>query len=346
MSHELYEYDSAMYGSKVPAWHNLGTVVEGQPNSEDAIKLANLDWKVIKEQALIDNGEGGTIKVPNLFFTVRDDIPKNNPNRVLGVVHKRYAPIQNVEAFAIADELIGEGGARFETAGSLRNGKLVWMLAVLPEQSLVKDDKLNQYLLLTSSHDGSKALEAMFTPVRVVCWNTLTVAIRGAKTRVSIRHTHNAKSSIAEAKRILGLATTYFGELVDIFNIMSEKAINDRFVRAYLEALIPDKSEKSKRASNIRETILSLYNGGQSGYDYESIRGTAYGLYNAVTEYIDHSRGIRLTGSKTKEQARMESVMFGSGANLRQRAFDLMRRAVGVDIDGQESLVSLATKVN
>ena len=133
MSHEIMELDNVMLGSGLEAWHGLGTIVAGQPDSATALRVAGLDWGVDLEQVLLSDGNGGTIKVPNGFAIVRDDLDLSDPRRVLGSVTGRYHPVTNREAFEIADALAGEGGARFETAGSLRNGKICWMLARMPE---------------------------------------------------------------------------------------------------------------------------------------------------------------------------------------------------------------------
>lgn len=329
MSHEIFELDSPTYGSNKPAWHNLGTVVAGQPTSADAIRLAKMNWTVGLEPVLADNGQGGFFEVDNAYLTARQDLAKDDSRRILGVVKGRYQPIQNADCFAIADDLVGESGARFETAGTLRNGRIVWLLAKLPSRITVKDDQLEKYLLLKSTHDGSGALQVMCTPVRVVCWNTLSMAVRGAKTAqsVSIRHTSNARARIDEAKRVLGLADSYFNAQAEMLDYLSGVQLPPEKTRAFLQTLIPDPAEGANktRAVNARREIGSLYLGGQKGGNQTAVKGTAYGLLNAVVEYSDHRRTTRVgSGSVSKAESRMESVLWGSGADLKQKAVDLL----------------------
>ena len=204
MAHEMERFDHAVFGDNKAAWHGLGTVVEGNPTSAEAIRIAQLDWPVHKEPLYVEGAEGGRMAVPNWCATVRGDLPKDEPLRVLGCVTKRYEVIQNAHAFSILDELSGEGGARIETAGSIRNGKIVYMTAILPEVTRVVDDTVCRYLLLTTAHDGTRSVQVLFTPVRVVCSNTLHWALGLSKNRASIVHTGNTRVKIEEAKRVLG----------------------------------------------------------------------------------------------------------------------------------------------
>ena len=345
MAHEMWKNDSAMYGSGKAAWHRHGTVIEGNPTTEEAIRVACMDWMVETEPVFVSDGAGGFLQVPDWFATCRNDLPKADADRALGMVRGRYHPIQNLECFGIGDALLGESGARWETAGTLKNGRIVYMTAILPEGLTVKGDHLNKYLLIRSSHDGSCALEIMFTPVRVVCWNTLTWAISGAKTRAQIRHTTKASDQIAEAKRVLFEADQYFESAQTVMQSLARTAIDDRFVTAYLKALYPDRKDPktgeevaSTRMTNKRDRIAALFNGEQKGADHPAIRGTAYGLLNAVAEYIDHDRTIRVCNGRTAEEARLDSVVFGTGARERDRAVAALTRLTGIDADPSEAV--------
>ena len=136
----------------------------------------------------------------------------------------------------MADDLVGEGGARFESAGSLKNGRRVWMLAKLPETATVADEELTQYLLLSNAHDGTRAMEVLLTPVRVVCWNTLSWAIREAKQKISIRHTENHDSQIRQAKAILDDAESYYAATGELLHKLADTKVDNRFAEAYLQA--------------------------------------------------------------------------------------------------------------
>lgn len=345
MAHEIHELDNVMLGRRMPAWHGLGVCVEGQPNAAAALMHAKLGWIVEKEPAFYhweahvdaigQDVPAGWMKAPGAFLTVRTDLDKTDPRRVLGVVGSAYDPIQNVTAFGIADALAGEGGARFETAGSLYNGKKVWMLAVLPARMTVKDDQLDQYLLISNSHDGSSALEILPTTIRVVCNNTLTAALARQKNRITIRHTSNHAEQIEQAKYVLSQADSTFAKTARLFNSMAEQKIDARFASAFLQAMFPDPADpdaSNTRAAKTREHIRHLYNGYQPGADQDATKGTAYGLLNATTDYISHARTVRTTdNAPTKAEARMSSVIYGSGAQLRDRATGLLARALNLD---------------
>ena len=334
MSHEIWELDNPFYGSRKAAWHGLGTVLDGQLTSEQALTAAHLDWSVHLEACQSVDG----LTIPDAYVTTRTDLDTADVRRFLGVVGKRYTPIQNSEAFRLADALVDASGARFETAGSLKNGRIVWMLAKLPETQAVKGDRLENYLLLRTSHDGTASLECLLTSIRVVCWNTLTAALGRNKNRVKVRHTASARVNIAEAQRILGIASTHFGEHRDRLAKLAEVPVDTRFVQAFAQAMYPDrKDQNNTRARNARYDIAALYGGRQAGAGHEAVKGTAYGLFNAFTEYLDHQTAPQRS-NKTRRQVaetRFESTLYGGNANKRQAAFDLISRATGVDGNGK-----------
>lgn len=322
MAHRIESTDHAFYGSEKPAWHGLGTLVAGQPTSADALRLAKLDWTVEKRRAYFQGSNAFQV-ADDCYITVRADT-----ECALGIVGARYSPIQNVEAFALADELAGEGGARFESAGSLMNGRRVWMLAALPETIDVQGDRVNQYLLLSNTHDGSGAMEVLVTPVRVVCWNTLSWALSGTKSanRVSVRHTASAGERIQQARKILRTADTAFRATGDALNHLAETKVSARFRDAFLKALVPDPTDDKNRtrAENIRQDIRELATYRQIGASDPAIKGTAYGLYNGLTQWIDRERTTRTTSGRSVAESRLASTWFGSGADLRNRAANLL----------------------
>jgi phage/plasmid-like protein (TIGR03299 family) len=289
------------------------------------MQLSRLDWPALLES--VHDSSGHIIEGQKLV--VRGDLPREDTRRHLGIVGDRYTPIQNVDAFGFADALIGEGGARFESAGSLRNGRIVWLLVQMPNKLNVKDDTINKYLLLKNTHDGTGALQAMLTPVRVVCWNTLSAAIRGARNIVNIRHTASAMGKVNEARRILGAADEYFGALAAKLDKMTDRVVNADEVWEFVHSLVPKPADASKpdtRGENTRREIVTLFAGGQQGGQMVAARQTAYGLYNAAVEYADHHRTVRVTGEKSearKDEARMESTLWGSAADFKQRAYNL-----------------------
>lgn len=329
MAHEIAELDRPFFGSNRAAWHGLGMVLPGQLTSAEAITAARLDWRVDTESVLAGDGMGGSFPVDNAFLTVRSDLPMNDARRILGCVKGRYTPIQNVDAFDIADSLVGESGARFETAGSLRNGKTVWLLAKMPEAARVKDDTIERYLLLTTSHDGSSALRALLTSVRVVCQNTLTAALRGSENQVTIRHTRSARNKIDEARRILGLAGEHWAQEKEMLDYLAGASLTPDSARSFLSRIVPDPKDGANktRAINTRREIASLYAGRQKGATQQAVRGTAYGMLQAVAEFADHHRTTRAAaGADARQRAenRFESVLYGSAAGLKQKAVDTL----------------------
>lgn len=320
MSHEIGELDRPMYGSNKAAWHGLGTVVLGQPTSDEALKLAQLDWTVEVEPVFLSSENGQFIPVAGRA-TVRMDLPRTDARRFLGAVKGRYQPIQNVESFRIADDLM-QGGAHFESAGSLRNGRLVWMLAQLPNAVSVMDDTISKYLLLTNSHDGTRAMEVLYTPVRVVCMNTLTLALNDSTTRVRVLHTSNADTRIRQAREILSKADGYFNNHGETMASLAQTKVNDAFVKTYLEHLFGNNQQSSNKINRVR----TLFYEQQSGAGQDAVRGTAYGLFNAVAEFNDHLTKSRTRKSSgiTPTESRMERILWKTGADFRQTSFDLL----------------------
>jgi len=325
MAHEMGELDNAMYGSNEAAWHGLGTVVAGQPSAADAIRIAQLEWQVSKTDLYILDDNGNTVLVNDRSAIIRLDLKSDDNRRILGVCGANYEPVQNVECFAIADALVGEGGANFETAGSLRNGRIVYLTAVLPNHMKVQDDILSKYLLITSSHDGSGALVCLYTPVRVVCHNTLTLALKGKGNRVSIKHTRSATDRCKEAQKILQGADKAFADFGMQLMAWAQKRVSEQFATAYLKCLFP--SDKT-RATNIRGAILNLFQGKQRGADQDAVRGTAYGLINSVAEWSDHSRSLHKSAGRSELECRFESSLLGTGADLKARAGALLTEAL------------------
>lgn len=343
MAHEIEKFDGAVYGSGKAAWHGLGTVIEGTASAEEAIDLANLGWDVALEELLLRIGDTtrrcftqqgevvqDVMRVPGWFATVRTDLPRNEPARVLGCVRSQYKPIQNSEAFGIADALLGEG-VQFETAGSLRNGKITWMLTKKIDSLAIKDDKVDQYLLITNAHDGTRALRILFTPIRVVCMNTLRWAMAGAANSVKIRHIGNVANQVAEARHVLGLADVYFSRYAVMANALTEIKVSDMFATEYVEDLWPMSESKAgiTRATKDRDAVLSLFHGRQLGNDMDAIRGTAWGLLNAIGQYVDHMVPTNTRG-RTSQEASFERVMLKGDADFKDRAASLLFERTGI----------------
>ena len=304
MAHEV---ESMMYNSKndVP-WHKLGESVEGLATSEEALGKAGLDWRVTKEPMLV-NMNGEKVTVPDNYAVVRD-----TDKAVLGVVGERYHPLQNHDAFGFFDELVGEEQAIYETAGSLRGGKRVWLLAKLPDFIRIEghEDFIQKYVLLFNSHDGTKPLTMKITPVRVVCNNTLSLALKGKGDEIKIRHTATLHDRLSEAHKALGIANTIYNEVEEILNGMSRKHLKTNDMQKYFERVIGT----STRAENMIEEVFQTMEEG-AGVIEDDLRGTVYHAYNGLTEWVDHVKDFN------KGTDQLDAIWFGSGERTKKKAF-------------------------
>jgi len=235
----------------------------------------------------------------------------------------------------LGDALMTEAnGAIYDTAFTMRGGALAVAVVKLPEVMRVLDDSLQEFLLLATSHDGSMPVRAFLTPVRAVCGNTLRAALKGAKgvNQITVRHTSGGHGAIKEAQRLLRAGHEHFGALAEAFNFLATTPVDRKGVKRYLETLVPVgqlDSEKSKtRARNVRRAVESLFDGKGLGANQQAAAGTAYGLYNAATEYADWTRGIANTGRPFADSA-VESVLFGTGADFKQKALNAALELAG-----------------
>ena len=226
--------------------------------------------------------------------------------------------LQNKDAFSFFDAVVSVKEAMYETAGALGIGERIWLLAKLPGYiKTVGEDITEKYLLLTNTHDGSGSVQVMLTPIRVVCQNTLNVGISAGSHKSKIRHTFNMGMKVEEVRKTLGLINQQFS----IFEAATQKLATVQLTNEALEAyikksgLIPSGDEMSTRAKNIMEEVSNLFVNGK-GAELPGAKGTLWGGFNAVVEYVDHSRG----GENLEKRA--SSLLFGSGANIKQKAFD------------------------
>lgn len=302
MAHELETNGSqtAFASLREPAWHGLGTVFNDEVNTKKMLELAHLDnWNVRLEDVQIPDTFSSD---KNYFFVTRTNPFDNTQNDVLGVVGERYNVIQNEELFAFGDNIL-DGGGRWETAGSIRGGRVVFGSLALERETVLDPsgvaDKVKTYLLINTSHDGSIAIQASITPVRVVCANTLNLALgahRGRnaiKQSFKIRHTQTAEGKIAVARETLGLANKYMDEFDKMAHAMIQQEItaakfNEIILAAYPK---PEKDAKGsiKKWENKVDVINDIYTGEFNGM----IAGTAWGAFNALTERLDWYRSSR-----------------------------------------------------
>jgi len=273
--------ETMMYVREKP-WHGLGTRVEEAPTSADAMRLAGLNWEV--NPLPVFTAEG--VEIPNYKANTR-----SSDGAVLGIVSNRYKIVQNGEAFDFTDALLGEG-VRYETAGSLNGGKRVWLLGKLPERYIV-GDKFEPYICFTNTHDGSGAVRVCMTPIRVVCNNTLNVALNSAKRNWSAVHKGNIGAKLEEARMTLQLADVYLKELEERADrLANAKMTYDETVKAIetILPILPNATDRQKETVNgARDSIMACV----FAPDLEQFLYTKWGLINAVSDYVGHSAPIR-----------------------------------------------------
>lgn len=303
-----------MFSVRVTPWHGQGLVIESAPTSEDAIRLAGLDWNVIQESVYTNDG----IMIPNYKANIRD-----TDRKVLGMVSDRYKIVQNSEAFAFTDSLLGEG-VKYETAGSLSNGKRVWMLASLEDRKIT-DEIVSPYLVFTNNHDGTGAVRVAITPVRVVCQNTLNLALSQAERQWSCAHKGNIEGKLEDAKATLLNTEKYLGCLEEEFGELKLQSLSDDKVVEYINMLIPiDEENDSKlkivRFKEKREELMNRY---LYAPDLVDIEKSAYRFVNAVSDFATHTEPIRNT-STYKENLFMKTV---DGNPMIDMAYRLVKAA-------------------
>ncbi len=272
-------------------WHNLGYGVSEAPTSDDALRLAGLDWKVKQKNVLTEDN----ICVPGYKVNVRDkdDTP-------LGIVSDRYKVVQNEDAFSFTDELLGEG-VRYETAGSLQNGKRVWILAKMPEKYVIAGDRIEPYFLIMNSHDGSSGIKACMTPIRVVCNNTLNLALDTAKRIWATKHTENIMTRMTEAQETLFMAEKYMMALGKSVDELTKIKLTDKKVLEFMSEFFPvteDMTDNQKK-NNIR-LLSDLKKRYFDAPDLKDIGKNAYRFINAVSDFATHAEPIRRTKKYTE----------------------------------------------
>ena len=316
MSHEI---STMMYVGDVP-WHGLGTYVGDNPvTSKEAILAAKLGWEVELMNLIVAADE-------DINVSTHKAVVRTTDNHILGVVGNRYSPVQNVEAFEFMDSLVDDGSMRYHTAGSLRDGKRIWLLGKTNSFDVVPGDQVDNYIFLWNSHDGSTALRCLFTTVRVVCANTARAALAGQnKDGIRLHHTKNIKENMIEAKDVLGFSQATFKNFQDFAVAASDIQINTAKLDTFVKALYPDppKDVRAHSVNKARDNIIRLFEDGR-GNNLPGVAGTGWAAFNAVTEYSNYYRTARGTN---KQERRFEYTMFGSGVKLIDRAKNLLMTA-------------------
>lgn len=310
MAHEV---ENMMYVGAKP-WHGLGRAFEMPPTLEEAIVAAGLDWKVgLKKLQTTDTQEN----VPALATFRESD------GRILGVVGTGYHPLQNKDAFEFFRPFIDSKEASIETAGSLRSGQRVFVLAKVNRDPMVikGNDTVEKFILLSNSHDGTLAVRIGFTPIRVVCNNTLTLAHGDKASKLlRVKHTSGVVQNLDAIREIMNLANQEFESTAEQYRLLAGKQINSKDLEKYVKLVFSQKAiEKSGDIDEVKSKVLGsiipLFEHGR-GNDMKEIKGTYWAAYNAVTEYLQYERG------ETNE-GRFDQLWFGSAAQVNKRALDV-----------------------
>lgn len=304
-----------MFSVREKPWHGLGQIVADAPDSETALEAAGLDWNVIQKD--IRTADDTDI-IAGFKANVRD-----RDGSVLGIVTDRYRVVQNKEAFAFTDALLGEG-VRYETAGSLQGGRRTWMLARLPHQYIINGDEVSPYLVFMNSHDGSGSIKVAMTPVRVVCSNTLNLALATAKRSWSCNHTGDITGKMNEARETLLYAGQYMAELGKTFDRLNQIKLSDGKVAEFISVLLPETPgstpQQKRNIQRTREDMRQRY------FDAPDLQGTgknAYRFINAVSDFATHAKPLR-------ERANYRESLFArtvDGNPLIDRAYQMVSAA-------------------
>ena len=329
MAHQIEEFTNGTAGfvsARQHAWHQLGTVLPAEFDAAQAMQHAQLGGWNVRTRALrtievLDaDGVTGPLEVPGQFATVRTN-PVTGGTDVLGVVGSGYTVIQNEEHADLLNRVVDESGAHFETAGSLRGGRSVFLSMKVPRTMMIGGvDAVDLYLIALNSHDGTSAFRLLVSPVRVVCANTQALALRRAQATFSIRHTSGAQSNIAQARQALGLTFKY----ADAFEREAEQMIAHAMTDAQFDqrssascgSVSPSRSGRPRSPRTAKTPFSGC---GPTPRRTRSIRGTRWAGYQAITEYLDHFAPVQGNSAL----ARAERVASGGTATaLKTRAFE------------------------
>lgn len=296
---ETMFYVSNEENNRFVPWHELGTPVEEALTSVEAIEKAGLNWNVESKPIFDCFGR----EIPNYKSNVR-----TSDNSILGLVKDRYKIVQNSEAFEFTDALIGEG-VKYETAGSLFDGKRVWLLAKMPESKIL-GDKVDPYICFTNTFDGTGAIKICMTPVRVVCNNTLNIALSSAQRAWSTKHVGDIKGKLEEARQTLQMANSYMAKLSEQAEVLADTKVDGAKVEYIVTSLFPidfdkDSSRKISNMEAMRNAFMKCY----AMPDIKQFNGTAWGLVNAASDFVGHSEPSR--NSSTYAMNRWNKIMAG-----------------------------------
>jgi phage/plasmid-like protein (TIGR03299 family) len=272
----------------------------GLRSAEEALEKAGLAWSV--EPVELVTGAGRNV-------STHKAICRGDTGQILGVVGEGYVPVQNTTAFAFADVIASRYGATYEFAGIVKNGRRVFLQAKLNESfEARRGDRIDSYITMVTSHDGSSSMRCFLTPIRLFCENQLTRAIRGATTNIALRHTASIEARIQSAFQVFSMSAHAFTLFREKSKYLARKVADKQMVQRFLDEVI-GKADDSVRIANQRQKVTQLFQNGRGNFGQ-----SAFELYNAAVEWVDHERG-------SDAEKRMDSAMFGSGALIKEQAF-------------------------
>ncbi len=329
MAHEV---ESLMFREEGGApWHGLGTAVQGYQTAAQALAAAGLDWTVEMVPLYTQKG--------NQYLQVSEGasdhlaIRRATDARVFGCAGKNYTPLQNQDAFAFTDHLLQEAGAKYDTAGALMGGRIVFLLCRLPDEITIKntEDALRPYFLLTNSHDGWHSVQLHLTRIRVVCFNTLNMAIgkKGSQASFRLRHTQGMHDRLTEARAALSMVRKDWEDFGALANALAKKKWTKEQLNSFLDEIYPPRPEEKRREGqdayapqtlDARDNVKTLV--AVEAERFPKLAGTAWQALNAAIEVIDYSKPIEVKDWPVFQEARLRSMWFGQGKIKKQLALD------------------------
>ena len=320
MAHKIYtdKNGKASFASAiVPAWHGLGQILPNIMTASEAIEAAGLNYEIEKRPIYTHDENGEKSKQLGGFFaTVRADT-----DTPLGIVGQNYAVVQNRDCFGFFDAIVGEGAAVYETAGVLGNGERIFITAKLPDQIIVGNDCIDNYLFLTTSHDGTAGIRAAFTPTRIVCANTLALALKDGKHMVHIKHTTNASYLLDQAHTLMNITKKQIGGLEETFNAMRKVKVSDQLLQDLIFATFQttDGITIEEASTQLKGTVANVveYHFNHDTQATAETKGTLYGFVNAVTGYFQNGKSWK------SPEKKLISTIDGNAAETNNRAFNI-----------------------
>lgn len=307
--------DSMAYVNEVP-WHGLGNQLTAQQPIEVWAEQAGMDWQIHETPVRFMTGQAGTSGTLK-SFPENKVLFRSDNHEPLSVVSQRFKVVQPNEILEFYRDLTEVSGFELETAGVLKGGRKIWALARTGQSSTLKgNDVSNAYVLLATACDGTLATTAQFTSIRVVCNNTLAVALGASNGAVKVRHSTSFDAQAV--KRQLGISVSKWSSFMYQMKGLSERKVKTHEAMNYLSRVFSDEGNTDSGSASDRTIakVMALFDGRGRGAELVSSKGTAFGLLNSVTEFVDHERRARSIDH------RLESAWFGQGASLKNKALE------------------------